>query len=103
MRFLAGFAIAWLLFVGAAPASAGPGEPASEERQGGPDLGLVRMHVGAQPHWTSAALGRRAGVALGWMLPQRWYDADGMLLTERWLVNPGCDVERPGFYLALRF
>jgi hypothetical protein len=48
-------------------------------------------------------LGRRLGLGVGWTLPQRWYDADGQLLTERALLVPGDDLERSGFYLALRF
>jgi len=103
MRFLASIAMAWLLLVGAPPASAGSEERSIETEGKASDSGAERIRVGARPHWTPASLGRRAGVGLGWMLPQRWYDADGALLTERSLLNPGCDLERPGFYLALRF
>ena len=47
--------------------------------------------------------GRHVGLGLAWTLPQRWYDADGELLTERSLLHPGDDLERSGFYFALRF
>jgi len=51
----------------------------------------------------SKRFGGHLGIGVGWSLPQRWYDADGQLLTERSLLNPGDDLERSGLYLALRF
>ena len=62
-----------------------------------------RFHVGADRHWTPGAFDDRLGLGLGWRVPRRWYDADGALLTERSLLHPGRDLERPGLYLALRF
>ncbi len=62
-----------------------------------------RVRVGAALYWLPERLGRRLGLGVGWSLPQRWYDADGQLLTERSLVSPGHDLERSGLYLALRF
>lgn len=62
-----------------------------------------RFHVGAERHWTPGAFDDRLGLGLGWRVPRRWYDADGALLTERSLLHPGRDLERPGLYLALRF
>jgi hypothetical protein len=62
-----------------------------------------RLRLGARPEWSTAGLGRRFGLGLSWRLPQRWYDADGQLLTERSLLSPGEDLERSGLYLAVRF
>jgi hypothetical protein len=62
-----------------------------------------RFAVGAETHWRPGTFDDRLGLGLGWRVPQRWYDADGMLLTERSLLHPGRDLERPGLYLALRF
>jgi len=62
-----------------------------------------RVRFGAALHWTPERLGRHIGLGLGWTLPQRWYDVDGQLLTERSLLHPGGDLERSGLYLALRF
>jgi hypothetical protein len=62
-----------------------------------------RFHVGAETHWSADAFDDRVGLGLGWRVPRRWYDADGALLTERSLLHPGRDLERPGLYLALRF
>jgi hypothetical protein len=62
-----------------------------------------RVRVGAALHWLPEGLGRRLGLGVGWSLPQRWYDTDGQLLTERSLLTPGDDLERSGLYLALRF
>jgi hypothetical protein len=73
---------------------ADPAAPASGE--------VDRFHVGADTHWRPASQ-RLLGVGLGWRVPRRWYDADGALLTERSLLHPGRDLERPGLYLALRF
>jgi hypothetical protein len=69
--------------------------PASEEAD--------RLRLGARPEWSPGGLGRRIGLGLSWRLPQRWYDADGQLLTERSLLSPGEDLERSGLYLAVRF
>ena len=62
-----------------------------------------RFHVGADTHWSPARFAERLGLGLGWRVPRRWYDADGALLTERSLLHPGRDLERSGFYLALKF
>ena len=62
-----------------------------------------RVRIGAAQHWLPERLGRRLGLGVGWSLPQRWYDTDGQLLTERSLLTPGDDLERSGLYLALRF
>jgi hypothetical protein len=62
-----------------------------------------RLRFGITTHWHPKRLGGRLWLGLGWSLPQRWYDTDGQLLTERSLLNPGDDLERSGFYLALRF
>jgi hypothetical protein len=61
------------------------------------------VHFGTALRWTTERLGRHVGLGVGWTLPQRWYDVDGQLLTERSLLTPGGDLERSGFYLALRF
>jgi hypothetical protein len=60
------------------------------------------VHFGTALRWTTERLGRHVGLGVGWTLPQRWYDVDGQLLTERSLLTPGGDLERSGFYLALR-
>jgi hypothetical protein len=62
-----------------------------------------RLRFGVTNLWSPGRLGRRLALGLGWSLPQRWYDADGDLLTERSLLNPGDDLERSGLYFALRF
>ncbi len=61
------------------------------------------VRFGAAVHWVPERLGRRVGLGLGWTIPQRWYDVDGQLLTERSLLTPGGDLERSGVYFALRF
>ena len=99
MRFLAPVLLLGLLLVSAA-SHADPAAPArrkliSEEAD--------RLRFGITTHWSPKRLGRHLGLGLGWSLPQRWYDADGQLLTERSLLNPGDDLERSGLYLALRF
>ena len=73
-----------------------------------PEAGLAssavdRFHVGADTHWSPDRFDERLGLGLGWRVPRRWYDADGVLLTERSLLHPGRDLERPGLYFALRF
>jgi hypothetical protein len=65
--------------------------------------GVDRFHVGADTHWSPDSFDDRLALGLGWRVPRRWYDADGALLTERSLLHPGRDLERPGLYLALRF
>ena len=62
-----------------------------------------RLRFGITAQWSSKRFGRYLELGLGWSLPQRWYDTDGQLLTERSLLNPGDDLERSGLYLALRF
>jgi hypothetical protein len=62
-----------------------------------------RMKVGAVNHWSPARFQERLSLGLGWVIPRRVYDADGRLLAERSLLFGGRDIERPGFYLALRF
>lgn len=89
------------LALGAGAAYADPARPALLRPHAwvAPD----RVRLGAAQHWLPEALGRRLWLGVGWTLPQRWYDADGQLLTERALLVPGDDLERSGFYLALRF
>ena len=64
---------------------------------------LAAVRLGAVLHWAPERLGRHVGLGIGWTVPQRWYDVDGQLLTERSLLTPGEDLERSGFYFALRF
>ena len=82
-------------------AHADPAQLAPPQRQSADEAAAAR--VGAALQWVPERLGRHIGLGLGWTLPQRWYDADGQLLTERSLLHPGGDLERSGFYLALRF
>ena len=100
MRFLAAAALAALLGM-PGPATADP----AAARRAGPVVGTAgdRFHVGADTHWSPDSFDDRVGLGLGWRVPRRWYDADGALLTERSLLHPGHDLERPGLYLALRF
>ena len=100
MRFLAPVLLLALLLVPAA-SHADPAAPAKRR----PTLAeeVDRIRFGISTHWSPKRFGRHLGLGLGWSLPQRWYDADGQLLTERSLLNPGDDLERSGFYLALRF
>ena len=100
MRFLVAVAILALL---------GMPDPAAADPPDGPrpdpaaEAVVDRFFVGAETHWTPASLDERLGLGLGWRVPRRWYDADGVLLTERSLLHPGRDLERAGLYLALRF
>jgi hypothetical protein len=71
--------------------------------EAGVGAAVDRFHVGADTHWTPDRFADRLGLGLGWRVPRRWYDADGVLLTERSLLDPGRDLERPGLYLALKF
>jgi hypothetical protein len=84
-----------------APSFADPTLPRAQRRPAAEDVD--RLRLGARPEWSPAGLGRRFGLGLSWRLPQRWYDADGQLLTERSLLSPGDDLERSGLYLAVRF
>jgi hypothetical protein len=101
MRFLAAAALVALIWTPALAAA----DPADARRPDpDPEAGAVdRFHVGAETHWSPGSLDDRLGLGLGWRVPRRWYDADGVLLTERSLLHPGRDLERPGLYLALRF
>jgi len=78
---------------GAVPARVAPAAVAESER----------IQVGAARHWTPARFQERVSLGLGWSIPQRLFDADGRLLTERSLLFRGRDLERAGLYLALRF
>ena len=102
MRFLAAAALVVVILLPelavADPARGprtAPGAAASSD--------VDRFHVGAETHWSLGGFADRVALGLGWRVPRRWYDADGALLTERSLLHPGRDLERPGFYLALRF
>jgi hypothetical protein len=91
------------VLLGAFAASAEPParEPRSLRALAAAEADRVRFGINAT--WISRSFGRRLGFGVGWTLPQRWYDADGQLLTERSLLNPGDDLERSGLYFALRF
>jgi hypothetical protein len=79
-------------------------DPLLEVARRGPHAAEAeRFHVGADTHWSPDSFDERLGLGLGWRVPRRWYDADGVLLTERSLLHPGHDLERPGLYLAVRF
>ena len=99
MRLLAPVLLLGFLLVSAA-SHADPAAPAGRKRV---SEEADRLCFGITAHWSPKRLGRHFGLGLGWSLPQRWYDADGQLLTERSLLNPGDDLERSGLYLALRF
>lgn len=102
MRFLAATFLALACGLGAAEgALAEPPGPAHPDAYRAAHVDRIRF--GPRLDWTAERLGRRVGLGVGWSLPQRWYDADGELLTERSLVHPGDDLERSGLYLALRF
>ena len=100
MRFLVRVLVLSFALASAA-AHADPVTPAGPRQVGAEDSTPTRF--GAALRWTPERLGRRIGLGLGWTLPQRWYDVDGQLLTERSLLHPGDDLERSGLYLALRF
>ena len=100
MRFLVPALMLSFAFLSAAahaepPAPVTPRQLVAEE--------FSRMRLGAALQWTPTRLGRHLGLGVGWTLPQRWYDADGQLLTERSLLHPGDDLERSGLYLAWHF
>ena len=99
MRFLVRVLV--LSFVLLSAAHADPSVLAAPRKLSGEES--ARMRLGAALHWAPERLGRRIGLGLGWTLPQRWYDVDGQLLTERSLLTPGDDIERSGLYLAFRF
>ena len=100
MRRLAPLLLLGFLLVSAA-SHADPSAPAARRKLVSEEAD--RRPFGITTHWSPKRLGRHLGLGLGWSLPQRWYDADGQLLTERSLLNPGDDLERSGLYLALRF
>jgi hypothetical protein len=100
MRFLAPLLLLGFL-LGATPSHADPAVPKSLRKIASDEVD--RLRFGITRHWSPQRLGRRFGFGLGWSLPQRWYDTDGQLLTERSLLNPGEDLERSGLYVALRF
>src|SRR5262245_10762936 len=99
MRSLRPVFLACLLLVTGAASAAEPKD--DTERPSGEETDRLRFGITAP--WKPRLLGTRFGLGLSWTLPQRWYDADGELLTERSLLNPGDDLERSGFYLAFRF
>jgi hypothetical protein len=99
MRFLAAAALVLTLLPNAALADPARGASNALRAPSGTD----RLRIGAETHWSPGRFEERLGVGLSWCVPGRWYDADGALLTERSLLHPGRDLERPGLYLALRF
>jgi hypothetical protein len=102
MRFLA--LAVFVVGIGLPAAAVADPAPDSGSRRSAADTGEVeRFHVGADTHWSPDSFDDRLGLGLGWRVPRRWYDADGTLLTERSLLHPGHDLERPGLYVALRF
>ena len=100
MRFL-GPALVLSLALLSSAAGADPALLAAPRRVSADES--VGVRLGAALHWLPERLGRHVGLGLAWTVPQRWYDVDGQLLTERSLLHPGDDLERSGFYLALRF
>lgn len=100
MRFL-GPVLMLYFALASATAYADPMTPKAKRQLLADEFSRVRL--GADLHWIPERLGRHIGLGLGWTLPQRWYDADGQLLTERSLLHPGGDLERSGLYLAWRF
>jgi hypothetical protein len=100
MRFL-GPVLMLYFALASATAHADPMTPQAKRQLLADEFSRVRL--GAELHWIPERLGRQIGLGLGWTLPQRWYDADGQLLTERSLLHPGGDLERSGLYLAWRF
>jgi hypothetical protein len=102
VRFLAPSVLLGVLLA----ASAAGAEPPAREARSLRSLAAAeadRVRFGITTPWTSRSFGPRLGFGVGWSLPQRWYDADGQLLTERSLLNPGDDLERSGLYFSLRF
>jgi hypothetical protein len=102
VRFLpSSLVLGVLLAAAAAAADPPPREARSLQSLAAAEADRVRFGITAP--WTSKSFGPRLGIGVGWSLPQRWYDADGQLLTERSLLNPGEDLERSGLYFSLRF
>jgi hypothetical protein len=91
------------VLLGALAASAEPPVREARSLRGLAAAEADRVRFGITAPWMSKGFGRRLGFGVGWSLPQRWYDADGQLLTERSLLNPGDDLERSGLYFAVRF
>jgi len=100
MRLLAPVLLVGLL-LGSAASYADPAAPPARRKLVAEEAD--RLRFGITTPWSPKRLGRHFGLGVGWSLPQRWYDTDGQLLTERSLLNPGDDLERSGLYLALRF
>jgi hypothetical protein len=100
MRFLAPLLLLGVL-LGSTPSHADPQTPKSLRKAASDEVD--RLRFGITKNWSPRRLGRHIGFGVGWSLPQRWYDTDGQLLTERSLLHPGDDLERSGLYLALRF
>jgi hypothetical protein len=97
--------LGWILvfgvLLGACAASA---EPPAREARSLRSLAAAeadRIRFGITTPWKT--FGSRLNFGVGWSLPQRWYDTDGQLLTERSLLHPGDDLERSGLYFAVRF
>jgi hypothetical protein len=93
---------AWLLCA-ALVAPAAFADPAFQPKRELRAQGVNPVRLGTATHWVPERLGRRIGLGVGWTIPQRWYDVDGQLLTERSLLTPGGDLERSGLYFAVRF
>ena len=102
MRSVAPLLLLGFLLV-SAPSHADPGQTREAPLRSKLAEQADRLRFGITAAWSPKRLGRHLGLGVGWSLPQRWYDADGQLLTERSLLNPGDDLERSGLYLAVRF
>ena len=100
MRFLAPALLVGSLLLAAA-SHADPAVPQPRRNLLAEEVDRLRFGITAP--WRAKRLGTRLWLGVGWSLPQRWYDTDGQLLTERSLLNPGHDLERSGLYLSLRF
>lgn len=103
MRSVASLLLLGSLLVSAASHAEPPAKPDAQAARRLIAEQVDRLRFGITTTLSSKRLGRRLGFGVGWTTPQRWYDADGQLLTERSLLSPGDDLERSGFYLALRF
>jgi hypothetical protein len=103
MRSVASLLLLGVLLAAAASHAQPPRAPEAPSRRRLVAEHVDRLRFGITTHLDSKRLGRHLGLGFGWSLPQRWYDADGQLLTERSLLNPGDDLERSGLYVALRF